>query len=54
MAWQIELHPYNYASWKEVLDFSAKHGIVTEAYGSLACVPILPHSISPLALTLAG
>jgi diketogulonate reductase-like aldo/keto reductase len=35
---QIELHPYNYASWKQVLDFSAKHGIVTEAYGSLACV----------------
>ncbi|KAI0292842.1 Aldo/keto reductase [Multifurca ochricompacta] len=33
---QIRLHPYNYASWKDVLEFSAKHGIVTEAYGSLA------------------
>jgi hypothetical protein len=35
---QINLHPYNYASWKDVLEFSAKHGIVTEAYGTLACV----------------
>lgn len=35
---QIHLHPYNYASWKDVLEFSAKHGIVIEAYGCLACV----------------
>lgn len=39
---QIRVHPYNYASWKDVLEFSAKHGIVTEAYGTLACVPIFP------------
>ncbi len=39
---QIRVHPYNYASCKEVLEFSAKHAIVTEAYGSLACVPFPP------------
>ncbi|KAI0292066.1 hypothetical protein B0F90DRAFT_1772695, partial [Multifurca ochricompacta] len=33
---QIRLHLYNYASWKDVLEFSAKHAIVTEVYGSLA------------------
>jgi len=37
---QIEVHPYNYASWEPVLAFSAQHGIVTEAYGTLACVPL--------------
>lgn len=35
---QINLHPYNYASWKEALEFSMKQGIVIEAYGTLACV----------------
>jgi diketogulonate reductase-like aldo/keto reductase len=48
---QIELHPYNYASWKQVLDFSAKHGIVTEAYGSLA--PITKYPGGPLDPVLA-
>jgi diketogulonate reductase-like aldo/keto reductase len=38
---QIHVHPYNYASWKDVLEFSAKHGILTEAYGTLGCVPPL-------------
>ncbi|KAI0290952.1 hypothetical protein B0F90DRAFT_1781622 [Multifurca ochricompacta] len=33
---QIRLHLYNYASRKDVLEFSAKHAIVTEVYGSLA------------------
>ncbi|KAI0290947.1 hypothetical protein B0F90DRAFT_1781502 [Multifurca ochricompacta] len=33
---QIRLHLYNYASWKDVLEFSTKRGIVTEAYDSLA------------------
>ncbi|KAI0290637.1 hypothetical protein B0F90DRAFT_1784674 [Multifurca ochricompacta] len=33
---QIRLHPYNYASGKDELEFSTKHAIVTEAYGSLA------------------
>ncbi|KAI0297847.1 hypothetical protein B0F90DRAFT_1737247 [Multifurca ochricompacta] len=31
----IRRHPYNYALWKDVLEFSVKHSIVTEAYGSL-------------------
>jgi len=39
---QINLHPYNYASWKDVLEFSAKHGIVTEAYGTLAPITTYP------------
>jgi diketogulonate reductase-like aldo/keto reductase len=43
---QINLHPYNYASWRDVLEFSAKHGIVIEAYGSLAWVIHLSHSFN--------
>ncbi|KAI0290522.1 NADP-dependent oxidoreductase domain-containing protein, partial [Multifurca ochricompacta] len=39
---QIRLHLYNYASWKDVLEFSAKRGIVTEAYGSLASITTSP------------
>jgi diketogulonate reductase-like aldo/keto reductase len=39
---QINLHPYNYASWKDVLEFSEKHGIVTEAYGTLAPITTYP------------
>ena len=33
---QILFHPYNYAQNKELLEYSAKHGIITEAYSSLA------------------
>ena len=33
---QIFFNPYNYAENKELLEFSQKHGIVTEAYSSLA------------------
>jgi diketogulonate reductase-like aldo/keto reductase len=32
---QIKFHPYNHAEHKLLLEFSAKHGIVTEAYSSL-------------------
>ncbi|KAG6807879.1 hypothetical protein H0H93_000885, partial [Arthromyces matolae] len=32
---QIRLHPYNYAENKSLLEYSAKHGIVVEAYSSL-------------------
>ncbi|EIN12820.1 Aldo/keto reductase [Punctularia strigosozonata HHB-11173 SS5] len=32
---QIRFHPYNYAEHKGLLEYSAKHGIVTEAYSSL-------------------
>ena len=32
------MHPYNYAENKPLLEFHSKHGIVTEAYGSLAFV----------------
>ncbi|KAI0042147.1 Aldo/keto reductase [Auriscalpium vulgare] len=49
---QIQFHAYNYASHKDLLEFSAKHGIVTEAFGSLACVSrttlfLLRSSLSP-------
>ncbi|KAH9033515.1 NADP-dependent oxidoreductase domain-containing protein [Lactarius pseudohatsudake] len=51
---QIRLHPYNYASWKEVLEFSAKHGIVTEAYGSLAPITTYPGGpVDPVLSTIA-
>ncbi|KAI0755073.1 Aldo/keto reductase [Daedaleopsis nitida] len=39
---QIFFHPYNYAEHKELLEFSAKHGIVTEAYSSLAPITRYP------------
>ncbi|KAF8214915.1 Aldo/keto reductase [Mycena galopus ATCC 62051] len=35
---QISFNPYNYAEHKDLLEYSAKHGIVTEAYSSLAYV----------------
>ncbi|KAH9056898.1 NADP-dependent oxidoreductase domain-containing protein [Lactarius vividus] len=51
---QIQLHPYNYASWKEALEFSAKHGIVTEAYGSLAPITKYPGGpVDPVLSTIA-
>lgn len=39
---QINFHPYNYAEHKSLLDYSAKHGIVTEAYSSLTPVTKTP------------
>ncbi|KAJ7031261.1 NADP-dependent oxidoreductase domain-containing protein [Mycena alexandri] len=39
---QIELHPYNYAQKKALLEWSAKHGIVTEAYSSLSSITKFP------------
>ncbi|PIL22438.1 hypothetical protein GSI_15126 [Ganoderma sinense ZZ0214-1] len=39
---QILFHPYNYAETKELLEYSAKHGIVTEAYSSLTPVTRYP------------
>jgi len=33
---QIQFHPYNWAKNKALLEFHHKHGIVTEAYGSLS------------------
>ncbi|KAI0291513.1 NADP-dependent oxidoreductase domain-containing protein, partial [Multifurca ochricompacta] len=39
---QFLLHPYNYASWKDVLEFLPKRGILTEAYGSLASIATFP------------
>lgn len=38
---KIFLHPYNWLENKELIEFSNKHGIITEAYGSLAYVRIL-------------
>ncbi|KAI0826849.1 hypothetical protein BC628DRAFT_1502671 [Trametes gibbosa] len=31
----ILFHPYNYAQNKDLLEFSAKHSIITEAYSNL-------------------
>ncbi|KAJ7706733.1 NADP-dependent oxidoreductase domain-containing protein [Mycena rosella] len=39
---QIELHPYNYAARKSLLEWSAQHGIVTEAYSSLSSITKFP------------
>jgi len=56
---QINLHPYNYASWRDVLEFSAKHGIVIEAYGSLAPITTYPggpldHVLATIARRIGG
>ncbi|KAI0315333.1 NADP-dependent oxidoreductase domain-containing protein [Amylostereum chailletii] len=39
---QIRFHPYNYASWKELLELSAKNNIVIEAYSSLTPITSMP------------
>jgi diketogulonate reductase-like aldo/keto reductase len=39
---QIRFHPYNYAEQKSLLEYSAKHGIVTEAYSSLSPITKMP------------
>ncbi|KAF8962973.1 NADP-dependent oxidoreductase domain-containing protein [Flammula alnicola] len=39
---QIRFHPYNIAQTAPLLEFHAKHGIVTEAYGSLAPITTFP------------
>lgn len=39
---QIRLHPYNHAENAALLEYHAKHGIVTEAYGSLAPITTFP------------
>ncbi|KAK7048634.1 Aldo/keto reductase [Favolaschia claudopus] len=39
---QISFNPYNYAQNKALLEYSAKHGIVTEAYSSLAPITKYP------------
>lgn len=33
---QIQFHPYNYLEHKKLLKYCEKHGIIIEAYGSLA------------------
>ncbi|KAJ7453145.1 NADP-dependent oxidoreductase domain-containing protein [Mycena latifolia] len=39
---QIELHPYNYSANKSLLEWSAQHGIVIEAYSSLSSITKFP------------
>lgn len=39
---QIFFHPYNYAEHKALVEYSAKHGIVTEAYSSLTPITRYP------------
>ncbi|KAI0275482.1 Aldo/keto reductase [Gloeopeniophorella convolvens] len=49
---QIQLNPYNYAWWKDTLEFSEKHGIVTAIFSSLA--PITTYPDGPLDRVLAA
>ncbi|THH13681.1 hypothetical protein EW146_g6575 [Bondarzewia mesenterica] len=50
----IRFHPYNYASYKEVLEYSAKHGIIIEAYGSLAPITTYPNGpVQPVLATIS-
>ncbi|PPQ77074.1 hypothetical protein CVT25_014887 [Psilocybe cyanescens] len=39
---QIRLHPYNLTEHASLLEYHAKHGIITEAYGSLAPITTYP------------
>ncbi|CAK5261856.1 unnamed protein product [Mycena citricolor] len=39
---QIEFHPYTYAKYKETIEWTNKHGIVTEAYSSLSPITKFP------------
>ncbi|KAF9533292.1 Aldo/keto reductase [Crepidotus variabilis] len=39
---QIRLNPYNYQEMKPLLEYHAKHGIITEAYSSLAPITRYP------------
>ncbi|RXW19770.1 hypothetical protein EST38_g6097 [Candolleomyces aberdarensis] len=39
---QIRFHPYNYTQLKPLLEYQATHGIITEAYGSLAAITTYP------------
>ncbi|KAJ7256805.1 Aldo/keto reductase [Mycena haematopus] len=39
---QINFSPYNYAQHKDLLEYSAKYGIITEAYSSLAPITQFP------------
>jgi len=39
---QIRFHPYNHAEHISLLEYHAKHGIITEAYGSLAPITTYP------------
>ncbi|KAJ7213862.1 NADP-dependent oxidoreductase domain-containing protein [Mycena pura] len=49
---QISFNPYNYARKKDLLEYSAKHGIVTEAYSSL--VPITRYPGGPVDAPVAA
>ncbi|KAF8174251.1 Aldo/keto reductase [Pholiota molesta] len=39
---QVRLHPYNIAKHAALLEYHKKHGIITEAYGSLAPITKFP------------
>ncbi|KAJ6535125.1 NADP-dependent oxidoreductase domain-containing protein [Mycena capillaripes] len=39
---QIEFHPYNYAQNKALVEWSSRHGIVTEGYSSLSSITKFP------------
>jgi diketogulonate reductase-like aldo/keto reductase len=39
---QIMFHPYNYATQKAIVEYGAKHGIVTEGYSPLTYVYLGP------------
>jgi len=42
---QIRLHPYIWTFYKDLLEYSAKHNIVIEAYGSLAPITQFPGGV---------
>jgi len=52
---QIRFHPYNYAEQKAVVEYGAKHGIVTEGYSSLTSLTKLPGGpVDPVVATIAA
>ncbi|KAF9464109.1 Aldo/keto reductase, partial [Collybia nuda] len=51
---QISLNPYNYVNHKALLEYSHKHGIVTEAYSSLAPITKYPGGLVDIPVNAAA
>ncbi|KAJ7066223.1 hypothetical protein C8F01DRAFT_925438, partial [Mycena amicta] len=49
---QIELHPYNYAAQREVVEWSQERGVVIEAYGGLSSLTKGPVDVPVAAAAL--
>jgi len=51
---QIQFHPYNYTSRKALVEYDAKHGIVTEGYSGLTSLTKFPGGpVDPIVCTIA-